>query len=88
MSVISAIVWKRSQEARVAAVTTEMRNTTFTVRADQIITIDRLKALLQEANPDRIVYRSDVLRLALDRGLPQLRAALEAGERILLDGAA
>lgn len=66
----------------------DLRQTTLTLRSEQIVTIDRLKALLQEANPGRIVYRSDVVRLALDRGLPQLKASLEAGEAVVLDGAA
>jgi hypothetical protein len=66
----------------------DLRQTTLTLRSEQIVLIDRLKALLQEVNPGRIVYRSDVVRLALDRGLPHLREALEGGETVALDGGA
>jgi hypothetical protein len=66
----------------------DMKQTTITVRPDQIVSIDRLKAVLQEQNPGRIVYRSDVVRIALDLGLPQLQATLDRGERVELDGIA
>lgn len=49
-------------------------------RPDQIVEIDDVKARLQKVTPDEAISRSDVVRNAVDKGLPLVREEISERE--------
>lgn len=57
----------------------ELRTSPFMVRESQVAKIDELKAKRQRANRDqKSVSRSEIVRDALDAGLPVIEGELDA----------
>lgn len=55
----------------------DFRTTTFKATSDEIAAIDRVKALMQRQTSDS-VWRSDVIKAALRRALPEMESEMQS----------
>lgn len=57
-----------------------LRQGSIAFRPDQIVEIDEVKARLQKVTPDEAVSRADVVRDAVDKGLPLIKEEIDERE--------
>lgn len=57
-----------------------LKLTSVTLRPDQVVAVDDVKARLQKVTPGESVSRSDVIRDAIDEGLPIVEAEIARRE--------
>jgi hypothetical protein len=65
-----------------------LKLTSVTFRPEQIVAVDDVKARLQKVTPDESVSRSDVIRDAVDKGLPLVEKEVSEREADLVEEAA